>query len=123
MKRSGKAALQSALIFPGVGHFGLDHYFRGSVLMLSSIVAILVLVKSVVGSTLSVFEGIHSGKIIAGDSIVEMVTITANSAMGFSEKAAGLVLVICWLVGIIDAYRLGDAEEQLIQTKKTNEQG
>lgn len=122
MKSSSKAALQSALIFPGVGHFGLDHYFRGSVLMLSSIVAVSLLVKRMVSSALSAFESVHSGEIIESASIAEMVMITANSTVGFTEKAAGVFLVVCWLVGIIDSYRIGTAQEKIIQTTEANEQ-
>lgn len=111
MKKSSKAALQSGLIFPGIGHMVLNHYLRGSVLMLSALVAVSIIVKSLVQRAMTLVDRINSGEIIDTGSVADMVLNSSSGATGFTEKIALVVLVICWLAGIIDSYRLGAAED------------
>lgn len=113
MMRSSKAALLSGLVFPGVGHIALKQYARGSVLILSTLVATSVIVARVLQQALTIIDRINSGDIPAEtDAIAEMVSNTANGADSFLETMAVIILSACWLFGIIDSYRLGLAQEK-----------
>ena len=112
MKRSSKAALLSGLIFPGIGHMVLKQYLRGSVLMLSALVALSVIVTRVFQRALTIVDRINSGDIpIETGAIAEMVSNSTSGADSLVESTAVIVLGACWLIGIIDSYRLGAAQE------------
>jgi hypothetical protein len=112
MKKATRAVLLSALVFPGAGHIGLDHYLRGSVLMLASLSAAFVIVKSAIQRATSLLQGLNGGETIDPGSITDMVMNTAGNSGGLAEKSAVSILVLCWLIGIIDSYRLGAAADR-----------
>ncbi len=113
MKRSSKAALLSGLVFPGIGHMVLKQYLRGSVLMLSALVAFSVIVTRIFQRGLTIVDRIHSGDIpIETGAIVELVSNSTNGADSLIENISVIVLGACWLIGIIDSYRLGIAQEK-----------
>jgi len=113
MKRSSKAALLSGLIFPGIGHIVLKQYLRGSVLMLFALVALSVIVARIYQRALTVVDRINSGDIpVDAGAIAEMVSNSTSAADSLIENIALLVLAACWLIGIIDSYRLGVGQEK-----------
>ena len=113
MKRSSKAALLSGLIFPGIGHIVLKQYLRGSVLMIFALVALSVIVTRIFQRALTVVERINSGDIpVDTGAIAEMVSNSTSGGDGFIESIAAVVLVACWLIGIVDSYRIGVAQEK-----------
>ena len=113
MKRSSKAALLSGLIFPGIGHIVLKQYLRGSVLMLFALVALSVIVTRIYQRALTIVDRINSGDIpVDTGAIAEMVSNSTSGADSSIENIAMIVLGVCWLIGIIDSYRLGVAQEK-----------
>jgi len=113
MKRSSKAALLSGLVFPGIGHIVLKQYLRGSVLLFFALVAFSVFVTSVFQRALTIVDRINSGDIpVDTGAIAEMVSNSTGGADSFTENTALIVLGACWLIGIIDSYRLGVAQEK-----------
>ena len=113
MKRSSKAALLSGLIFPGIGHIVLKQYLRASVLMLFALVALSVIVTRIYQRALTIVDRINSGDIpVDTGAIAEMVSNSTSGADSFVENIAVVVLAACWLIGIIDSYRLGVAQEK-----------
>jgi hypothetical protein len=114
MKKSSKAALLSGLIFPGIGHLVLKQYRRGWVLMLLALVALSVIVTRIFQRALSIVDRINSGEIsVDAGAIAEMVSSSTSGADSLVESTAMIVLVACWLVGIIDSYRLGAAQDKI----------
>ena len=113
MKRSSKAALLSGLVFPGIGHIALKQYLRGSVLVLSALVAFSIVVTSLFQRALRIVDRISSGEIpVETGAIAEMVSNSTSGADSFIENMAVIVLGVCWLIGIIDSHRLGVAQEK-----------
>ena len=113
MKRSSKAALLSGLIFPGIGHIVLKQYLRGSVLMLFALGALSVIVTRIYQRALTIVDRINSGDIpVDTGAIAEMVSNSTSGTDSLMENIAVVVLVACWLIGIIDSYRLGVAQEK-----------
>jgi uncharacterized membrane protein HdeD (DUF308 family) len=113
MKRSSRAALLSGLILPGVGHIVLKQYVRGSVLILFSLIALSVIVTGISQRALTVVDRINSGDIpVDASAIADMVSKSTSAADSLTENLALLVLGVCWLIGIIDSYRIGVAQEK-----------
>ncbi len=113
MKRSSKAALLSGLVFPGIGHIVLKQYLRGSVLLFFALVAFSVFVTSVFQRALTIVDRINSGDIpVETGAIAEMVSNSTNGADSLIQNISVIVLGACWLIGIIDSYRLGIAQEE-----------
>jgi len=113
MKRYSKAALLSGLIFPGIGHIVLKQYLRGSVLMLFALVALSVIVARIYQRALIIVDRVNSGDIpVDTAAIADMVSNSTSVAGSFIENIAMVVLGACWLIGIIDSYRLGVAQEK-----------
>ena len=98
MKRSSKAALLSGLVFPGIGHMVLKQYLRGSVLMLSALVAFSVIVTGIFQRALAVVDRIVSGDIpLETGAIAELVSNSTTGVDSFIENTAVIVLAACWL--------------------------
>ncbi len=113
MTRPTKAALLSGLVFPGIGHMVLKQYLRGSVLMISALFALSVIVTVVIQRALTIVNRINSGDIpVETGAIAEMVSNSTNGADSLIENISVIVLGACWLIGIIDSYRLGIAQEK-----------
>jgi TM2 domain-containing membrane protein YozV len=113
MKRSTKAALLSGLVFPGVGHLYLKKYVRGVVLVLAALVAFSIITSTVMQRAQAVVDQINSGQIpLDTASIAELVAKTGTGADSVAGNIAVMVLGACWLIGIIDAYRLGVGRKQ-----------
>jgi len=116
MNHSVKAAFLSGAVFPGLGQVFLKHYVRGMALMLVVSVSMVVLVKKAVEQALAILEQVQWD----GGSI-DMITIS-NAATQASTSSDSPVfnfllflILTCWLIGIVDAYRMGkkkDLEEQ-----------
>ena len=91
----------------------LKQYLRGSVLMLSALIALSVIVTRVFQRALTIVDRINSGDIPADTgAIAELVSNSTSGADGFTENTALIILGACWLIGIIDSYRLGVAQEK-----------
>ena len=108
MTKSTKAALLSGLIFPGFGHMFLKQYIRGSILMLSTLVALSVIVTNAIKQALTIVNRINTGDVpVETGTITELVSYSASGAEDSTLNIAALVVGLCWLIGIIDSYRLG----------------
>lgn len=103
----------SGKIFPGIGHIVLKQHLRGSILMLFALVALSAIVTKIYRRALTLVDRINSGEIpVDTGAIAEMVSNSTSGADSFIENIAVVVLGACWLIGIIDSYRLGVAREK-----------
>jgi TM2 domain-containing membrane protein YozV len=119
VKRSTKAALLSGLVFPGVGHIYLKRHVHGILLSVVAAYAIYFIISVVVSTALEVTEKIQSG-----DVLLDMGTITdmvSQQSSGAEQTAnvAMIVLLACWVIGIVDSYRQGRADEKAAGEKET----
>jgi hypothetical protein len=113
MKQSHKAALFSALIFPGSGHFLLKRYSTGILLACTALGCLGVLVNRALVIAQTITDKILSGEIpLDGDHL--SAAISAQSAANDSPATsiATWLLVAVWVLGSIDAWRLGRREDQ-----------
>jgi hypothetical protein len=123
MQQSYKAALFAALVFPGSGHLLLKHYRTGLLFVGSSLACLGVLIFR----AMEVAQVI-SDKILSGDLPLDMQRLSAeisaqSDAAGSSlVSVATWVLLCCWIVSTIDAFRLGRRRDRalLAQSKENS---
>ena len=116
MRKSLKGALLSGLVFPGYGQFVMKHYIRGIVLMLTCLTGLVVIGVKVRQQIFIVLEKIeYVDGAIDMNEIINAVNLAGTTSGDVIYRFASLLLLFCWIIGIIDAYRIGwrkDLEEQ-----------
>jgi hypothetical protein len=113
MNHSLKGALLSAAVFPGVGQIGLKHYKRGVALMLTVFASLCLFVVIAVERALAILDRIQ----LDGEEVdVAAISNAATQAsQDYTLKFFLFLIVLCWIVGVVDAYRIGrrkDLEER-----------
>ena len=107
MSKSTKAVLLSALVFPGAGHFFLKKHISAVVLMSAALGSLYYLVTTAVERALQITEKIQSGEVqLDVAEITELVSKQLTGAEAQMQNIATAVLLISWLVGIFDSYRV-----------------
>jgi hypothetical protein len=106
MKASTKAALISALIFPGLGHLALRKGKRGLLFLLPTAVAVIYLLRSVLQLMDQLMGEINSGA-LGLDPITIMERVHASGIDNAATNLASLVCIVCWAGSIADALWLG----------------
>lgn len=110
MTRSMKAALLSALVFPGTGHFYLKKPLVGAVLLGASLVSFYALTTTALDTAMQVADRIERGEVQPdAAAITGLLAQQTASNQGALAGAAPGVLLVCWLVGIADSWRAGRA--------------
>ena len=113
MKVSYKAALLSALVFPGTGHFYLKRYWRGLFIMLFVFTGLGYMIRSATVAALSILDDalvtLHSGT----DSLQELSNIAGSKILTTDPyHDAVFYLIVCfWIFAVIDAYIIGKEKE------------
>jgi len=108
MKESVKAALLSALVYPGVGHFFLKKHIMCVVLIIAFSIPFYFIISDLIVKAEHVVEQVENGQIpldisAISESLSQSTVGVAAQELNFSMY----LLVIIWLVGIVDSYRIG----------------
>ena len=103
-----KAVLLSACVFPGAGHFFLKKTGTGIALAATALISLYVVISSVVEMALQIADKIQRGE-VQGDivAIAELVTQQSVAADSQPVESATAILIVAWLIGIVDSYRVG----------------
>lgn len=113
MKKATEAALISALVFPGAGHLYLKKYVSGLLLLIASGAGLWYLITMMVERTLQVVEKIQSGMMVPDVAVIIKLVTEQPSAQDVQNlKIATVLVVICWLISIVDSYRVGLVREK-----------
>lgn len=113
MNKSTKAILLSALIFPGAGHFLLKKYLAGALLAGLGFTALIILLAKTVEIALNIGEKIQNGEVqFDAVTIAALVSHQASGSEAQLLNIATAVLFIAWIIGIVDSYRVGRAQEK-----------
>ncbi len=118
MKNSLKGALLSGLVFPGLGQMVLRHSGRGIALMLIVLGSFAVIVATAVQKSLVVLEKIEAqgGRIDTG-TISQAAAQATTASEGLMMNALLLLFVVCWIFGVVDAYRIGKKMDAAVQNR------
>jgi hypothetical protein len=107
MKTAIKAALLSALVFPGVGQMYLKRYARGLIPMVLTLIGLGVWIAQATAGALQELEKMQSqGGLVDLNAVANRVAASSASGDGYSSLIVPTI-VVCWLFSVIDAYRLG----------------
>ncbi len=112
MKKSTKAALLSAFVFPGAGHIYLKFYVSGLLLVGASSAGIFYLILNIIEKALQIVEEIQLGHVQADATAINQ--LLSNQPTGNESQLLSIVTIaiaICWSIGIIDSYRIGRAQD------------
>ena len=109
MNRSVKAALLSALVFPGAGQLFLKRGLRACLFLLPTVGAIAMFVNQAFEQATLI-----TNQILAGTLPADPVALAASIEQGGGDSALGtagmIVMVMCWICSIVDAYLLGRSD-------------
>jgi len=116
MKKSIKAALFSALLFPGTGHFSLKLYMRGMIFFVPALLCLLYLGNNFMQEVNTLSEQISLGNVpLDPDAIANLINNPASREAQFKMQVAIWIMIVCWIGSVVDGFRLGlkaDKEEK-----------
>ena len=108
MKNSMKGALLSGLVFPGLGQIALKRYRRGFALMLTAMACMFVMIVTAVQQAYIILDNIEAEGGMPDSDIVTQAAVAFDSPL---ISAVKLLLIVCWIFAIIDAYRIGKQKD------------
>lgn len=112
MKKSIKAALLSAFLFPGIGQLFLKKYISAALFATSALATTYQLLSKTLENAQQIVAKIQNGEIAPDlSAITESVTQQANNSGVLNADLMSQLLMIIWIVSIVDAYRAGRAEQ------------
>jgi len=121
MNNSLRGALLSGAVFPGLGQVNLKHYKRGIVLMFTVFASLMVIALKAVQQAFIILEKIElEGGVIDIKTITDAATQASSSSDSIIYNLGLLLIVICWIFGIVDAYRIGKKKD--LENRKTMSQ-
>ena len=112
MSKSIKAVLLSGLVFPGIGHFYLKKHIQGIIFSGIATISLCFLLVTTARMAQEI-----SDKILNGEIAMDLVDISEaimklldNSGI-HQLNLATFILFLCWLVSMVDSFRLGRIED------------
>lgn len=112
MNQSMKAALISALVFPGAGHFYLKEKLGGFLFAVPAFGALFLIISTMMEKAQLIVGQIQRGEIQPDIiAITELLTRHAAEA-GSSLQVVWIAFIVVWLGSTVDAYRLGRKAER-----------
>lgn len=108
MKKSTKAVLLSALVFPGVGHLYLKKTLFGGLLAIASFVCIYDIMSKMMQNMQQMVDRMQSGYV--PPDMTAMLELASSQTAGMEAHLSGtsaVIFVILWLVAVFDSYRVG----------------
>ena len=104
MKKSLKAVLVSALIYPGLGHFIFKKYVVGIAFIISFSIPLLLLIQGMLAKANQVVLQIQQGETALD------VTAISNSLMTSSDMQTldtyTYIMLAIWIISVLDVYRV-----------------
>ena len=108
MSKTIKAALLSAFVFPGTGHFFLKKHLIGTLLAGAAFGSLYFVLSRMVEKALQINEKIQSGEVQLDIAVItELISKQPTGTDARLLNVAWTVLIIFWLIGVIDSYRVG----------------
>lgn len=108
MSKSIKAALLSALVFPGVGQLYLKRYAMATALLCVSFAALYVLLSQSIAIAIKLTDKIQMSGITPNAAAISELMSQSPAALGSQQiDIATFVLTFCWVAGIVHGYRAG----------------
>ena len=107
MKPALKAALISAFVFPGLGHFTLRRGARGCLFLLPALLAAIYIGRQLLQRVNLILDQVQSGAVALDPLAISEQLSAAPGAEGPLLTVAVTVALVCWAGSIIDSFLLG----------------
>jgi len=108
MNNAIKGMLLSGLVLPGLGQVVLKSYKRGIAIMLLVLIALITIVVSASRKALVILEKVATeGGAVDMESISNAASQATTTADHLLFNLSWLLILVCWLVGVVDAYTTG----------------
>jgi len=112
MKNSMKGALLSGLVFPGLGQIALKHYWRGFALVLAVMAGLYIMIVTAVQQAYVILDTIEAeGGMPDSNTISQAAAQAAAASDSPMITAVSVLILVCWIVAIIDAWRIGKQKD------------
>ena len=111
MKRSAKAVLLSALVFPGAGHVYLKRHLVGVILIVIAVAASYRLMADATHVAFAISDRMLSGDIPLDANSIDHLVTQQTQQVARSSSISTWILGLSWLIGMVDSYRVGTALE------------
>lgn len=107
MNKPLKAALFSALIFPGAGQLLLKKYLSACYFAAFTGVGLYLLFSNLLSKAQEIIDQVQRGEVSADlATIIELVQQQSMIAEESFNQAL-IILLVTWLVSVVEAYRVG----------------
>lgn len=117
-----KAALLSAFVFPGMGHFSLKRHVSGIVVAGTAAGSLYFYISELMATILPIAEkAAMQGVQLDIMAISELVSEESAALNAPFLDYAWTIFVIAWLVGIVDAFRIGRAQARVAAAALTRQ--
>jgi len=121
MKKTTKAILASAFVFPGVGQLLLKRHFLAITFISSALCATAIILHYVINAAIAVSGRIISGEVEPDIFLIRQLIIEQQASSNiFLVNIATWCLIAIWLISIIDAYLAGKAQKNSSFDKEIN---
>ena len=118
MNKASKAALFSAIIFPGAGLWWLKHYGRAGIFIVSAVASLGYIITTVYNSVAPIYNKMlrdaEEGLIVvdATNSSSMFIKLYQEMYQGMAAhqselNAAQFIFIACWLCSIVSSYFVG----------------
>lgn len=116
MNKPLKAALLSAFILPGSGHFYVQNNLKGMLLACAALVCHYFLILSILELAQDISRQINAGEIPLDlsrirEALMEQVDNSGSQSMTLATYCLGAV----WIFGIFDSYRIARLQNRRLQ--------
>ncbi|RBW47627.1 hypothetical protein DS885_02220 [Psychromonas sp. B3M02] len=105
MNKSLKAALLSALIYPGFGHLSLKRYLSAAVFIISFSIPMILLFKQIMEKANQVVAQIEHGQVGMDVSSISNALTSTGGSMQTLDFYTYLMLAV-WVIALLDIYRV-----------------
>ncbi len=112
MKKSMKAALLSAFVFPGAGHFFLKKYTTGLLLVAAAFASLYLLISEMLEWVLQITNKIQQGEVQLNVAAITDLVSKQTGTQAQLINIASTVLIVLWVIAILDSYRIGRIKDK-----------
>jgi hypothetical protein len=113
MNKPIKAALFSALIFPGAGQLLLKKYISATYFAVFAGVGLYFLFSNLMSRAQDIIDKVQRGEVSADLATITELVNQQSSIASDSLSPALIILLVAWLVSVVEAYRIGKKEASL----------
>lgn len=107
MSKQVKAALLSALIFPGAGQLLLKKYISAIYYAVFACVGLYLLFSDLMARAQSIIDKVSRGEVSSDFATITELVYQASVTNTVSLTPALIILLVVWLVSVLEAYSVG----------------